>query len=74
MRTTHFFRFVVYESGMRKCYYINEKMQWRVTGLNVPEELRKRGLKIETEEVSEKQHKKELENDLSIRKTNKNKN
>ena len=69
---TFVFRCVRYESGMRKCQYAHENGRWRVTGLNVPDCLRKRGYSVETEDINEKDHKESVKNGSSEGKRNKN--
>ena len=63
MRQEYYFRLVKYESGLMKCYYINHDGEWKVTGINVPEDLEKRGLKVNVEEIAEKDHKESIKND-----------
>lgn len=64
MRHEYFFRVVKYESGLAKCYYVNHDGEWKVTGMNVPDDLKKRGLIVSVEEISEKDHKESIKNDV----------
>lgn len=61
MKKSYLFRMVKYASERVKCYYQNEAGDWKVTGLSVPEDLKKRGLTLKVEEKTYKEHKKEIE-------------
>lgn len=52
---------------LTKCYYQNEAGKWKVTGVNVPDDLKKRGLTVSVEELTEKEHKDSIQNDEPTR-------
>jgi hypothetical protein len=51
---------VKYPSQRTRCYYLDEAGNWKVTGVDVPLALRNRGLNVEFEEKTEKEHKAEI--------------
>lgn len=66
MKKNYRFRMVKY-GDLTKCYYQNEAGKWKVTGVNVPDDLKKRGLTVSVEEVTEKEHKDSIKNDEPTR-------
>lgn len=65
----YFFRLVKYKSQKTLCFYQDSAGKWKITGVNVPLSLRNRGLEVEWEEMTEKEHKESLPNDKSKRVT-----
>lgn len=58
MAKTHVFRLVKYTVSQRSmCYYLDDLGNWKLTGVDVPLALRTKGLQVEFEEMTEKQHK-----------------
>jgi hypothetical protein len=57
---TYFFRLVKYPSQRVRCYYLDDSGNWKVTGVDVPLALRNRGLTVEFEEMTEKEHKADI--------------
>lgn len=60
MTKTYVFRLVKYPSQRTRCYYLEECGSWKLTGVDVPLALRNRGLSVEFEEMTEKEHKAEI--------------